>query len=77
MSNASKPLIGDGLLARKSDKRLRAFRLLLINSMDSFSFSAVILLPVTSSSLILKASSSLYQNSLPCFVSGLCGTSKM
>src|SRR5665647_328954 len=71
MSNASKPLIGVGLFARKSDRRLRALRLLFISSMASFSFSAVILLPVTSSSLLLKASSSLNQKALPCAVSGL------
>ena len=65
MSNASKPLIGDGLFARKSERRFRAFRLLFMSSMDSFSFSAVILLPVTSSSLALKASNSLNQSSFP------------
>jgi len=76
MSKPSKPLIGDGDFARRSDRRLSALRLLFINSIDDFSFSAVILLPVTFSSSALNASSSLNQNSLPFGVSGLWGTSR-
>ena len=76
MTSASLPLMGSFSFFRSSYSRARARRLSLMSLMAAESFSAVMVLPVTSSTLSLNAriSSAQAAMSLARFIWGSCMT---